>query len=355
MKKRIKILYLIQSLKIGGPVNMLYSLAKNIDKTKFEIKIVALKKCNSESRKNFEKTDFDIYELENKKKLKNIVENFNPDIIHSHGGNADYICKKYSKRCVTFSTIHCVPEEDFVLKKGKIVGKIKAKIFYYNLNKIKMPIACSKTVSMHIYNNTNTKYSYVQNGIELIENNSKDGIGKTHNKIILVFCGYLSKRKNTKFLIEAIKKVKREDIELLILGDGECFEELKKLSFSDSRIKLVGKVKNVIQYLMESDYFISASLSEGLPLAVMEGLAVKLPAILSEIDSHKELKDIEDSAIKLFDLNEIDSLCNIINNLNKTNYLKESKDAYNIVNKHLNAQNMAKKYERLYVENVICL
>lgn len=352
MDKKIKILYLIKSFKIGGPVNMLYSLVKYIDKSKFDVKIVALKKCVNESRKNFEDAHYKVYELKNKKELSDIINKFNPDIIHSHGGSADYVCKKYSKRFITFSTIHCVPEEDFILKKGKIIGNIKAKLFYYNLNKIKFPIACSKTVSSHIYNNIQKKYTYVQNGIDLTE--IKTVIkNSTSDKIRLIFCGYLSRRKNVKFLVEAIKKIKREDIELIILGDGECFEELVNLASDDSRIKFMGKVKNATRYLADADYFISASLSEGLPLAVMEGLALGLPAILSQIDSHQELKEIDDSAIRLFSLEKSDSLCDIINKLNKYNYSKESGHAYNIVNNRLNAQNMANEYEKLYLSKAI--
>lgn len=98
-------------------------------------------------------------------------------------------------------------------------------------------------------------------------------------------------RKNASYLINAIKKY-QEKIFLLLIGDGKELEDLKKLAGNDSRIKFIGRVPSPIKYLRISDYFVSASLSEGLPLAVMEGMGCGLPAILSNIDSHFEMKNV---------------------------------------------------------------
>ena len=48
---------------------------------------------------------------------------------------------------------------------------------------------------------------------------SELGIGT--EDIVLSFCGYLSKRKNASYLINAIKKISRKDIFLLLIGDGK--------------------------------------------------------------------------------------------------------------------------------------
>ena len=98
--------------------------------------------------------------------------------------------------------------------------------------------------------------------------------------------------KNETALGEALKKnkISRKDIFLLLIGDGKELEDLKKLAGNDRRIKSIGRVPSQFKYLRISDYFVSASLSEGLPLAVMEGMGCGLPAILSNIDSHFEMK-----------------------------------------------------------------
>lgn len=360
---RIRIMYLINSLKKGGPVNMLYTLVKYMDYSKYEITIMALKDCKEEDKCDFSNIQCNILQLnennigpQNLFKIKKVIKSINPHIIHSHGGTADYICSKMSNQYITFSTVHCVPEEDFIMKKGLIFGKIKSAIFYYHLSSIIKPIACSKTVSDKIYNYRGLHIDCVQNGIDysiiddydqklVLEqpwNKNKD------NSIIFVFCGFLSKRKNVNFAIDAFSKVKRQDIKFIILGNGNQYEEILEKSKTDSRIIMIGKVSDAIPYLRQADYFLSSSLSEGLPLAVMEGLACGLPAILSDIDAHRELNELDSTVVKLFDLNNLDSLVNIIENINKDNYNNLSERAIKIIKEKLNSKIMAKNYCTYY-------
>ena len=90
-------------------------------------------------------------------------------------------------------------------------------------------------------------------------------------------------------------------------------EDLKKLAGNDSRIKFIGRVPSPIKYLRISDYFVSASLSEGLPLAVMEGMGCGLPAILSNIDSHFEMKKCCEEAVQIFYLEDYEKMIAILN------------------------------------------
>ena len=91
-----------------------------------------------------------------------------------------------------------------------------------------------------------------------------------------------------KFLIEAFNRISNRDRgSLIILGDGPLRPILEEVA-GDS-IFLVGDVHNVSDYLTASDYFVSTSLSEGLPNTVLEALACGLPVIISDIDSHREI------------------------------------------------------------------
>ena len=75
---------------------------------------------------------------------------------------------------------------------------------------------------------------------------------------------------------------------LIFIGSGNMEDELKR-NFQESRIEFKGIVPDVKDYLVASDYFISASYSEGLPNSVLEALAAGLPLILSDIPSHSEI------------------------------------------------------------------
>ena len=365
MNQKIKIVYMINSLKIGGPVNMLYNLIKYIDKEEFEITLITLSKCNDEMKKDFSNIECNIIEIKDINlfrkisNVKEIIRKINPDIIHSHGGLADLINGKMKGNFAKFSTVHCVPDEDFTMKKGKIIGNIKSNLFIYNMKKIANPIACSQTVSNKILNKRNIEIDYVRNGIDIeIDKTNQINITKKDfyiddGKIVLIFCGYLSKRKNVRLLIEAFEKIERNDLVLMVIGDGSEYEELNNVVKNNKNIKMVGRVNNPYNYLKLGDYFISASLSEGLPLAVMEAMYSGLPAILSDIDSHNEIKKLAPKAIELFKNNDINELAILLQKLDKNNYTEKSRESSELIQNLLNAKCMSEQYEKKYRDTLI--
>lgn len=364
MNNKIKIVYMINSLKRGGPVNMLYNLVKYIDKDKFEITIITMRKCEQIMKKDFSDIKCSVIEIEKSnilktiKKVRNIINEIKPDIVHSHGGIADIVNAKVKGEHKTYSTVHCVPDEDFIMKKGKFIGKVKADMFIYNMKKIEYPIGCSETVSNKIYNMRNIKIDYVRNGIDininrnLINDVSRQSLGIDEDKIVFIFCGYLSKRKNVSFLVDVFEKIDRDDLILLILGDGSEYEDLSQRVKNNTNIIMTGRVENAYDYLKCGDYFISASLSEGLPLAVMEGMSYGLPPILSDIESHYEIKSLAPSAIHIFENNNVDNLINILCGINQENYNDTSKKSRGLITNTLNAYVMAKNYEKKYLSTL---
>lgn len=73
-----------------------------------------------------------------------------------------------------------------------------------------------------------------------------------------------------------------EDIEYY----EECMDLLKSLETND--VVFTGRV-NVLDYLSDLDIMLLTSISEGQPLAVLEGMAAKLPQICTNVGSCKEL------------------------------------------------------------------
>ena len=63
-----------------------------------------------------------------------------------------------------------------------------------------------------------------------------------------------------------------------------------KLSIAeDSNIKLIGAQPGTLEYLQISDFYISASYSEGFPTAVLEAMSVGVLPVLSDINPHIEM------------------------------------------------------------------
>lgn len=75
--------------------------------------------------------------------------------------------------------------------------------------------------------------------------------------------------------------------------DPEYVEELRRLftfrDGSDSRIRLVGQVRNVSDYLQAADLFVLPSRSEGMPNVLLEAMACGLPFVATRLGCIEEM------------------------------------------------------------------
>lgn len=102
----------------------------------------------------------------------------------------------------------------------------------------------------------------------------------------IVTVGRLCKEKNHKLLIEAFSEVSNDYPEyiLKIYGEGELKKELRDMIWGmglDSKVKLMGTSKKVMEYVDQSAVFVLSSDTEGFPNALVEAMAVGMPVISS--------------------------------------------------------------------------
>lgn len=104
----------------------------------------------------------------------------------------------------------------------------------------------------------------------------------------------LREEKGVRHLIEAWPAVRagRPDALLLLFGDGEQRAELERraaeLGVADS-IRFLGFTPDAARWLHDADVFTLPSLSEGLPFALLEALAVGKPAVVTAVGGMAEL------------------------------------------------------------------
>jgi len=111
---------------------------------------------------------------------------------------------------------------------------------------------------------------------------------------------------------------------------------------------MLGFVDNVADYLRAADIFVSASLTEGCPNAVMEAMACGLPVILSDIPPHREILSFNEKAGLLFTAGDTESLANAMSKSREMNYSECSSAAVSIISNHFNARTMSLQYQQLY-------
>lgn len=103
----------------------------------------------------------------------------------------------------------------------------------------------------------------------------------------IVSCGRLEKEKNFVMLIDAFAglAIKYPKIQLLIYGEGSLREniqaQIRKIGMEE-QIRLMGATDNVPKALSEASVFVLSSITEGMPNALMEAMAVGIPCISTD-------------------------------------------------------------------------
>ena len=104
--------------------------------------------------------------------------------------------------------------------------------------------------------------------------------------------------KGIRYLIKACKILisQIKDYHCIIIGSGEEYEDLMKLVTDyqlENVVRLVGAIKSdaIRDYLLKASVFVLPSLSEGIPVAVMEAMSMELPVIATNITGLPEIID----------------------------------------------------------------
>lgn len=114
--------------------------------------------------------------------------------------------------------------------------------------------------------------------------------------IVVIAVGRLDLNKNNSILIEAISRIKNDNLHLIICGEGEQRTKLEKIiniEKLDKRVHLLGNRNDVADLYKASDIFALSSLREGLSRSIMEAMASGLPCVVSKIRGNSDLIENE--------------------------------------------------------------
>lgn len=359
----IKILYIVSTLKRSGTTVQLLNNISYLDKNRYDINLLSLSPEEPDSMAD-DFCKFKIYNLKlnrlasliyGKRKLLNLLHSIKPDIVHTQGIRADSYSILINKFYNVISTIHNYPPSDYLKRYGRILGTLMAAYHIQVIKKRSNCIACSKSVSMAFKQFSNIEINFIQNGVNTRifrpTNNEEKKILRNKlslplDKKIFISVGQLIELKDMNSIIRAFTKI--ADSMLIIAGDGDQMEFLKNLAKENSAIKFVGHVKNIKDYLQASDFFVSSSLSEGLPNTVLEAMACGLPVILSRIDPHLEVFENNEEYQNFFSTKDYLKLGELMKNIINSDYSSLSQIMLNIISSRFTAELMSLKYQEYY-------
>jgi glycosyltransferase involved in cell wall biosynthesis len=368
--QKIKILYLVSTLRRTGPINQLYYIIKYLDGDKFSPVILTLSpEPDSSMLPQFQELNIPFYSLGLSRlggyilgpaKLKKFVAEHQSDIIHTTGIRADTLSAYHIKTMKRMVSLRTIPYLDYPYNYGKLRGFSMAWSQLRALKKIECLVGCGHAMANFIKSNYRLKLHVIQNGVDYTAFSppSDEQKAQIRKKLklspadkIFISVGDLINRKRPIDLLRAFLKSKvPENNTLLIIGEGRLRKTCEKIAAGNSNICFVGQVNNVSEYLKASDFYISTSASEGLPNVILEALATGLPVFLSNIEPHLEILDFNREAGIIFPVGNVEKIADRLDESIKVDYQKMSKAAISIIHNHLNARNMSLQYQQLYEE-----
>lgn len=308
LQNNLEILYIVNSLELGGAEQIFFNILKN----KKKILIITLisegyfgNKLKNRGFKlinlNMKKNIFIIFKIF---RLIQIINKYNPEIVHTwlyHSNLIGGIASKLSGVKKIFWSIHHEFEYSNIVM--FIEMKILAFLSYLIPNKI---VYCSySSKQSHTLNGYNRKLSnIIENGISLEKFKPKRDLRINLRKKLKIkkncfLIGNISRYHPTKdheTLLKSLKILKKNKIffKCILIGKGlsksnvNLFNKIKEYNLEDNVI-LYGKSLKVHELLNAFDLNILSSKSECSPVTLLEAMASGVPSLSTNVGNAKNL------------------------------------------------------------------
>lgn len=299
----MKIVHIIHSLRGGGIQNFILSLAPEQVLKGNSVTVIVIDEYDSDycmHLENILKTNnVDVIKLNKKRgdkvsfiksvvKCKRLVKKIRPDIINSHAK----ISHLYSSVATLFNsthhviTVHNAPEVwgrlvKFVCKKTPLIFCSRA-AYELRQQESRMMVTINNGISRQIVHNT-----------EIVNLREEFGLRSTDKVIVSV--GSLRPQKNYPFLREIVDELKDDSYHFFICGGGKISEaniDLRDIK-EYKNIHFIGLRSDISEIENGADLFLSCASFEGLPIAVLEAYFNGIPCVLSPIEQHQQIADVE--------------------------------------------------------------
>lgn len=302
MKRRIKLLFVIENSCYGGGEKTFSLLIRGLPKEKFGIYCAALPsgRFYEEVKDHCRFLPLDLscrLNFRNVGRLKKMMLDYGIDVAHSQGARADFFCAMAAAKAgVTAVSTVAMPVEGFD------VGPARKQVYLFLNSLAARRTAAALTVSGALAERLRGRYRAVElipNPVDLREFdpgnfNAAPVIERygLRGRFVLGSLGRLEWQKGYTHLLSAvdmlIKKEPglKEKIVCLLAGSG-CLEGRLKSQAAASGISanvvFCGEISDVRDFLAACDIFVMPSLAEGQPLALLEAMAMGKPVVASDI------------------------------------------------------------------------
>ena len=308
--RKIRVLEVIDQPFLGGGQKNLLSLARCLDKSRFEVAVCSrddgplVDELHKDGIEHFSVPFSKKIDRKIVKKIAEFLKSKRFDIIHTHGGVSGFYGRWAARRCripVIIHTLHGIHylhyrnallKYLFVLLERYFSRFTDALIFVSNADKQKgekYKLAPGKKMHM------------IENGIDFsaltsrkIRTKEGNNLGAISAQPIVGTVARLHRQKGLTYFVKAAKELSKTypNVKVMIVGGGPQRHKLERLNKSLGlldTLQFMGERKDAVRLLSTFDVFVLPSLWEGLPYALIEAGALGLAVVASDIDGNREI------------------------------------------------------------------
>jgi len=226
--------------------------------------------------------------------LQHLLKQHKSNIIHCHDPKSVFyasLATIFNRNIRKVVTMHGWTDNDSNMKLNNFIEKLCLPFF----DKV---IAVSNTIKKQLQTTflNKNKIIYIANTIDTKKFIPADRQVKSNNTIKkLLIVGRLSPEKGHKNLFLALDKlnrIKMTNWQLSIIGDGELktrlTEQVKSLKLGE-QVLFLGVKSDMLKYYQECDIYVSSSLTEGMPLVILEAMSCQNPVVSTPVGAIPEL------------------------------------------------------------------
>ena len=145
-----------------------------------------------------------------------------------------------------------------------------------------------------------SKIVRVYNGVPAMERVPR--MAEADGKFVLLFVGRLAEVKNLETLIGAVAQAAPlvPELEFWVVGDGAVRASLEQLAVSlkiADRVRFWGQQVETAKYFSSADAFAMSSVSEGLPMSLLQAMSLGVPSLSTDVGGMAEVQRLSGSGL----------------------------------------------------------
>ena len=312
----MRIIHVIPSLAIGGAEKLCVDICNTLSDQGHNVLLVRLSPIQEFDEKNFRFSTVVIKEkatLRFMRGLTNVsgkwnalLEDFDPDVVHSHLFEAEVFSKSILLPKTAYFT-HCHDNmrqfkrgvNVFRLFNKEEFARLYERFFLLRLYRLLGQnhfICISDNNHMYFQENTpkDLTIAKLPNAIIVKDFEKKQAELDSQENLGLVTVGSLTPLKNHAYLIRVIQEIDKQNIDATIdlIGDGPLFSEIQSMVHDlslDKATFLHGKQTNVSSFYQKNALYIHSAKSEGFGLTQIEAMAAGLPVIALDAGGNRDI------------------------------------------------------------------